>query len=187
MSQSKTRTIVALAGAALLVFVAAVAAVVTIAVRHTDQPSPEITAYAHGRSVSVNPYLYCDLQVSKERLAVGKCDSTKAVSDLDVPPGSPLQLSLPKEIADAPWEILLGYRIPGPKGDTAEPVLITSQDYPDKPLAITIKTPANEHVRLAIMELHLPIPARDEAGNEGVVSRGIWSIQTPAFDPALFS
>ncbi|WP_040803590.1 DUF2771 family protein [Nocardia concava] len=187
MSQPKTRTILALVGAALLVFVAAVAAVVTIAVRNADKPDPEITAYAHGKSVSVNPFLYCDLKVSKEQLAVGKCDASKSVSELDVPPGSSLQLSLPKEIADAPWEILIGYRVAGPHGDQAQPVLLTSRDYPDKPLAITIKTPASDRVHLAIMELHLPIPARDEAGNEGIVSRGIWSIQTPAFDPALFS
>ncbi|APB01809.1 DUF2771 family protein [Nocardia seriolae] len=198
MSQSKTRTIAALAGAALLVFVAAVAAVVTIAVRQADKPDPEITAYAHGKSASVNPFLYCDLQISKDRLAMGKCDSSGAISDLDVPPGSTVQLSLPKEIANAPWELLIGYRLPGNRADgdiltSKNPWRLSGKPERDKdakwdkPLTVTIKTPANEHVRLAIMELHLPIPARDEKGNEGVISRGIWALHTPEFDPALFS
>ncbi|WP_154785883.1 DUF2771 family protein [Nocardia aurantiaca] len=198
MSQTKTRTIVALSGVALLVFVAAVAAVVTIAVRDTNKPDPEITAYAHGKSVSVSPFLYCDLEVSKDRLSMGKCDSTQDISDMDIPPGSTVQLSLPKEIADAPWEILIGYRLPNNKanGDiltSQKPWRLSGKPERDedpgwaKPLTVTIKTPANEHVRLAIMELHLPVPAQDENGNQGVINRGIWAIHTPEFDPALFS
>ncbi|MFD7842269.1 DUF2771 family protein [Nocardia sp. NPDC004151] len=197
MSQPKARTIIALLAVLAVVAVAYFAAIVVIA-RHTDKSEPAITAYAHGKSVTVEPFLYCDLEVSKERLSMGKCNTTEAVSDLDVPPGSTIQLSLPKEIVDAPWELLIGYRLPNNKADAEiltykEPWKLSGkperdQDSKwDKPRTLTIKTPANEGVKLAIMELHLPIPARDEAGNEGVISRGIWAVHTPAFDPALFS
>ncbi|MFE2993778.1 DUF2771 family protein [Nocardia sp. NPDC059246] len=197
MNQPKARTIIALLAVLVVVAVAYFAAIVVIA-RHTTKPDPQITAYAHGKSVSVNPFLYCDLEVSKDRLAIGKCNSTQSVSDLDVPPGSTVQISLPKEVADAPWELLIGYRLPNNKADaevltykqpwrlSGKPERDKDPKY-DKPLTLTIKTPPTEHVRLAIMELHLPIPARDENGNEGVISRGIWALHTPAFDPALFS
>ncbi|MGV9665441.1 DUF2771 family protein [Nocardia niigatensis] len=197
MRQPKARTIIALLAVLVVVAVAYFAAIVVIA-RHTEKPNPEMTAYAHGKSVSVNPFLYCDLQISKDKLSMGKCDNTGAVSELDVPPGSTVQLSLPKEIADAPWELLIGYRLPNNKvdGDVLtykEPWKLSGKperDHDDKwakPRALTIKTPASEHVRLAIMELHLPVPARDENGNEGVINRGIWAIHTAEFDPALFS
>ncbi|AYF73378.1 DUF2771 domain-containing protein [Nocardia yunnanensis] len=198
MSQSKTRTIVALAGAALLVFVAAVAAVVTIAVQHTDKPKPELSAYAHGKSVSVRPFMYCSVHVDNNQLKMEDCDNSQSISDLSVPPGSPLQLSLPNEIFDAPWRMAVVYALPN--GQAAQTTVWYSDKVekscqipspltpepanPGKSLkdcrALTIETPADARLRLAGIEFQLPVPARDENGQEGYVPHAVWSIRTAA-------
>lgn len=198
MSQTRTRTIVALVGAALLVFVAAVAAVVTIAVRHADQPEPAVTAYAHGKSVTVQPFMYCTVRSENNQLKFDDCDNSQSISNLNVPPGSPLQLSLPNEIADAPWRMAIVYALPN--GQAAQST-IWYRDQVEKacqvpsPLAaepanpaeslkdcraLTIETPADPRLRLAGIELQLPVPARDESGQEGYVPHAIWSIRTAA-------
>ncbi|MGW4246831.1 DUF2771 family protein [Nocardia sp. NPDC004722] len=131
MSQTRTRTIVALVGAALLVFVAAVAAVVTIAVRHADKPQTEITAYANGKSITVTPYMDCNVRMQDcrtlpadnevplppgvECAAGGDACHTGKSAALPVKPGLPLQLSLPKEIADSPWLGAVVYQAPNGK------------------------------------------------------------------------
>ncbi|WP_405488681.1 DUF2771 family protein [Nocardia sp. NBC_00511] len=179
MSQPKARTIFALLAVVAAVAVAYLASVVVVA-RHTDKPQPELAAYSHGKTVTVNPYMYCDLNVADRKLDLTDCKNTQAVSELDIPLGSPLQISLPKDIANVPWELLVGYRLPD---NTIEPESISRPK--DKPYAYTLNPKPGK--RIAVVELHLPIPARDAAGNEGFISRGVWSIHTPAFDPALFS
>ncbi|WP_067703675.1 DUF2771 domain-containing protein [Nocardia jejuensis] len=176
MSQPKARTIVAIL-AALLVVAVAYFAVIVVSARNVDKPEPEITAYAHGKSVTVTPFMYCSVHVENNALDLRDCDNSESVSALDVPAGYPLQLSLPKEIVDAPWQMVMVYGLPD---GTAVQRVATHRDYPEGARAITIDTPADPRLQLAGVEVQLPVPARDENGNEGFIPHAIWSIRTSA-------
>ncbi|MEV6070004.1 DUF2771 domain-containing protein [Nocardia sp. NPDC052001] len=188
MSKPNARTIVALLAALLVVAVAYVAVIVVVANRAT-KPDPEITAYAHGKSVTVAPFRFCNPKVANGQIDLSDCNNSEAVSDLDVPAGSPLQISLPKEIAKAPWRMKLFYRLPG---DNVAVGAFTYEDYKKglvntevetsgTPAAITVPTPNDPQIELAVAELYLPVPAMDAQGNVGWVPSAIWSIHTPAY------
>lgn len=66
---------------------------------------PQVTFYSHGNSVAVNPAQYCD--------ATGQncvTPSENTVGDLRVPDNDPLQISVPGEVAAAPWQVVFLYR-----------------------------------------------------------------------------
>ncbi|WP_063044410.1 DUF2771 domain-containing protein [Nocardia pseudovaccinii] len=167
MSKLSTRTVVALCAAALLVFTVAFVGVLTVFVRNADHPDPTVTAYAHGKTVTVSPFLYCTVKMED-------CKYGETVI-LDVPAGYPLQLSLPKKIADAPWLAQLVYAMPtGEKVDR----VVSRNDFPEGALAVTIDSKPEPELRLVGIELQLPILARDETGREFYVPHAAWSIST---------
>ncbi|GAA0511594.1 hypothetical protein GCM10011581_01790 [Saccharopolyspora subtropica] len=66
---------------------------------------PQVTFYSHGRSVTVAPAQYCD--------PTGKNCATSSgnmVGELRVPSREPLQISVPAEVAAAPWQVAFIYR-----------------------------------------------------------------------------
>ncbi|WP_067840231.1 DUF2771 domain-containing protein [Nocardia lijiangensis] len=175
MNKLTGRTIAALAAVALLLVAATVAVVVTVAVRNAPEHDPEITAYAHGKSVTVPPYQYCDIRiVGDDQLDLSNCRVGESI-DLEVPAGYPLQLSLPRSIADAPWLAQLVYALPN--GDIVDRI-ISHNDYPEGTPALTIDSRPLPELRLIGVELQLPVPAIDESGRETTVPHAAWSIRT---------
>lgn len=174
--RGRGRLIAALAGAGLLALVAVIAVVVTIAVRNAPRQDPEITAYAYGTAVTVPPYQYCDLRlIGEDRLDLADCRQNRVV-DLETPPGYPLQLSLPSEIADAPWQGLLVYALPGDEEILTQEIY--HSDYAPGTLALTIDSQPAPGLRLIGVEIQLPVPAIDEVGRETTVPHASWSIRT---------
>ncbi|WP_069162171.1 DUF2771 domain-containing protein [Nocardia altamirensis] len=168
MKRPGTRTIVALIVAAGLVFTAAFVAVLVTLIGDAKERDPEITAYAHGRTVTVAPYVYCTVRLED-------CRFGKTV-ELEVPPDYPLQLSLPKKIAEAPWMARLVYVLPN--GDRVDRV-VSHNDFPDGALAITIESRPEPDLRLAGVELQLPILTKDiDTGEESYRPHAAWSIST---------
>ncbi|WP_227998362.1 DUF2771 domain-containing protein [Nocardia australiensis] len=191
----KTRTILALGTTALLVVIIAFVGVLAVLIRDAPEHEPELTAYAHGTAVTVPPYGYCtplmqDCHILPERgadadnssifsrLPCGEetpdCLSGKTVR-LEVPPGYPLQLSLPKKIADAPWIARLVYMLPN--GETVDQI-VSRNDYPEGSLALTIDSKPEPDLRLVGVEMQLPILAKDETGQEFYLPHAAWSIST---------
>ncbi|QLY31650.1 DUF2771 domain-containing protein [Nocardia huaxiensis] len=204
MSKPNARTIAALAGAALLVFVAAVAAVVALAVKDAPEPKPEITAYAHGESVTVEPYMFCNTKmqdcrvlpadIKAEELPDGiVCNAgtdcrTGTFAELAVPAGYPLQLSLPRQVVEAPWLLTAVYQLPDGRlmkqqfmktdfeTEHRELSWTGFKTVKKSPTAITI--PSAKELPLVGIELDLPILARDMAtGEEGYIPHAAWSVR----------
>ncbi|MBU3061262.1 DUF2771 domain-containing protein [Nocardia sp. NEAU-G5] len=175
MTKPNTRTIVALAVAAVLVVIVAVAAVVTVAVRNAKTPDPALTAYAHGKTVTVAPYRYCTVAgVAQSGQLSLQCRENDVTVPLDVPGGYPLQLSLPPKIANAPWIMLAEYLLPDHR--TVVRATRTYRDYPAGTLAVTV--PSRPDLRLIGVEMQLVVPARDETGREFFEPYQAWSIKT---------
>ncbi|MCE7009063.1 DUF2771 domain-containing protein [Kibdelosporangium philippinense] len=61
---------------------------------------PEVTFFADGETVNIGPSPVCDV-------ALEEC---KPTGSLAVPGGMPLNISVPKQIADAPWVVVFRYR-----------------------------------------------------------------------------
>ncbi|MGW0248072.1 DUF2771 domain-containing protein [Nocardia goodfellowii] len=186
------RTIIALLAVATLVVVGVAGAVVFNAVRNAPWHAPELTAYAHGQTVDVTPFAYCSVTMRDCRvLPQNPADAAGSVFDglpckeadcqrgrttsLEVPPGYPLQVSLPSQIVNAPWLATLVYvREDGQ-------IVIEEKwrdEYPEGARAITIDSRPLPELRLVGVEIQLPILARDESGREGWVPHAAWSIST---------
>lgn len=127
---------------------------------------PEITYYADYTTTVAGPTTYCSLDFVN-------C-STGSTAQLAVPIGSPLQISLPTDIANAPWRMLTTYR-------TAAGADEIEQRYfrPGERLAVTV-TPPDPRDQLTGVEIQLPSGATDTDGNP--IARATWSVRT---DPAL--
>ncbi|MEU2031526.1 DUF2771 domain-containing protein [Nocardia amamiensis] len=192
MSKLNARTIVALVAAALLVLTVAFVGVLAVLIRNADEPDVTLTAYAHGETVTVRPFSYC--AVTMQNCSILPADTVEGTLfatltcapdrpdchrgrtvELEVPAGYPLQLSLPKQVADAPWLAQLVYLLPS--GEKVDRV-ISRNDYPDRALALTIESKPEPDLRLIGVEFQLPILARDETGKEFYLPHATWSIST---------
>ena len=152
---------------AALAIVAIVASVLTgvLVWRLTKEPRPdhpEISAYSDGQLVRVGPYRYCEV------LNPTNCDTPKTDGELRVDPRHAVQLSVPAEIARAPWVLVRSYE----GGDAVD------EFRPETKLAVTIPTVDPHHGRLFGIAVQLPTLVRDEAGNEFPVPHAEWSVRT---------
>ncbi|WP_227984494.1 DUF2771 domain-containing protein [Nocardia spumae] len=177
MTKPSTRTILALALAAVLVVVAAVAGIVAVAVHNAPETDPAVTAYAHGKTVTVPPYLYCTIGEPDQHGRVSPdCRRGETVAQLNPPLGYPVQLSLPRHVADAPWVMVLEYeQIDNPSKTVQH--LASYRNYPEGTLAVTVDSHPEPNLRLIGIELQLLLLVRDEAGNEAFSPYQAWSIK----------
>lgn len=152
---------------AALAIVAIVASVLTgvLVWRLVQDPRPEhpeISAYSDGQLVRVGPYRYCEV------LNPTDCQTPKADGELHIDARHAVQLSVPAEIARAPWVLVRSYE----GGDAVD------EFRPETKLAVTIPTVDPHRGRLFGIAVQLPTLVRDEAGNEFPVPHAEWSVRT---------
>jgi hypothetical protein len=102
--------------------------------RHRGSHLPMISAYSHGHSTRVGPYLYCNV------LNLNDCQTPQSQGELHVSEDYPVQLSVPEAIERAPWRLLQIYEDPT---NTA-----TTFFRPNSRLALTIPTVDPQRGRL---------------------------------------
>ena len=102
--------------------------------RHRGSHLPMISAYSHGHSTRVGPYLYCNV------LNLNDCQTPQSQGELQVSERYPVQLSVPEAIERAPWRLLQIYEDPT---NTA-----TTFFRPNSRLALTIPTVDPQRGRL---------------------------------------
>jgi Protein of unknown function (DUF2771) len=146
-----------------LIVVVAAAVVVVLAIRDSDERLPQITAYSYGETITVAPAEYCGFDLT---------DCTQGnLAVLDVPAGQPLQLSLPKEIADAPWRLVMVYQ--GPEGKLEPQERYYRSGEADAVTVVSDRSPAWQ---LNGVEIQLPSAVVDENGLPH--ARAVWAIKT---------
>jgi hypothetical protein len=96
---------------------AALAAAGLLATACSSTP-PEVTFAAGGASVVAAPTQYCDIDLSD-------CADPGTPADLAVPAGTALQITVPDEVAEAPWHVVFTYR-----DDTGQQVDERSRLFP---------------------------------------------------------
>lgn len=151
--QARTKKILAAVVAVVLVAAGGLAAVVTMLVRDAPETLPIITAYAHGNTVDVEAGV-CDASL--------RC-ADLTVANLAVPAGYPLQLSLPKDVAEGDWRLNVQFGDPR----TGE-VFEGYRDYTaGEVYSVTVPTRENEQLLGVIIQQP---SSRDFAP--------VWAIQT---------
>lgn len=162
MTTRTRQTLMALTALAVLIVV--VAAVVLVSALDRAQPRPpEITAYAHGKAITVPPARYCTVRL---------LDCTEGdIAELDVPAGMPLQLSLPADIADAPWRLLSVFSTPNGQ------LVVVQRTYEEgSALALSVVSDREPPWQLNGVELQLPGMVVDESGIP--IAHAVWAIKT---------
>lgn len=136
--QARTKKILAAIGVIVLIAAAGLATVVTLLVRDAPEKLPTVSAYAYGTTVDVQ---------------AGICDSSMQCADLEVatlpvPAGTPLQLSLPRDVAEGDWRLNVQFGDPR----TGE-VFEGYRDYtPGEVYSVTVPTRENEQLLGVIIQ-----------------------------------
>lgn len=122
---------------------------------------PEISAYSAGETVRVGPYRYCEV------LNPTKCVVFEDQGELAVTERAPVQLSVPSQIAKAPWVLLRQY----------EDSDIVEEFRPHARLAVTIPTVEPRLGKLSGLAVLLPTLVRID-GEEVPAPHAEWSVRT---------
>lgn len=131
----------------------------------TDSP-PQVTFAVGEESVVTGPAQYCDLDLTECRNDEG------APVELPVPPGTPVQVEVPPEIAGSPWHIVYSYRdAAGEQVDARTPVF-----PPDERSRYTLELPAPEARLLTaqVQQFGPPPQANAQQGGVDFPVRGSW-------------
>jgi hypothetical protein len=129
---TSTKRVATLLGLGLSAAAVAFVAVLIPLIHHgrANPPPPELTAYGYGASVTVAPAFYCDLKRQQCR------KDDRVGGQVYVPAGRPLQLSLPKELADAPLVLTAVYNLPDGRSIARQWKYLPNTDH----LAITVRS-----------------------------------------------
>ncbi|MEO3758087.1 DUF2771 domain-containing protein [Mycobacterium sp. B14F4] len=122
---------------------------------------PEISAYSQGDTVRVGPYRYCEV------LNPTKCEVFEDQGELSVTERAAVQLSVPPQIARAPWVLLRQY----------EDSDVVEEFRPDTRLAVTIPTVDPRLGKLTGLAVLLPTLVRID-GEEVPAPHAEWSVRT---------
>lgn len=131
--------------------------------RGRDTPLPQISAYSHGTTVRVDPYLYCNV------INLDDCVRTGAQGQLAVSGRYPVQLSVPTRISAAPWRLLRVYE---DENNTVE-----SAFRPDTQLAVTVPTVDPQRGRLIGLVVQLVTLVKDQNGELHDLPHAEWSVR----------
>ena len=158
------RTAARVAAAACVVLASAGAGLgAWLLTRGGGEQLPQISAYSKGTTIRVGPYLYCNVVDLRD------CESTGVAGVLEVDERYPVQLSVPRAIAGAPWRLLKVYQ--DERNSTA------TSYRPDTALAVTVPTVDPERGRLAGLVVQLLTLVQDENGELRDLPHAEWSVR----------
>ncbi|WP_338889785.1 DUF2771 family protein [Rhodococcus sovatensis] len=168
----KTKKLLAIGTAGLLVIGVASVAVLALLISDAPDHRPTITAYADGTAVTVEPYLYCPVEAPL-------CAPDGVSASVPVRAGRPLQLSLPSEITSAPWIVAAVYSDGSDSNGSGNVVETDTLYLPDQKLGLTVAPVDDGGRELLGVEIRLPSGViSSDTAQEEIISHAIWSIAT---------
>ncbi|HET9139601.1 DUF2771 family protein [Actinophytocola sp.] len=130
---------------------------------------PEVSFSVQGSSVTARPFLHCDVMVTK-------CDrDNAALARMRVPPGNPVTVTVPPDVAASPWSVVVQYRTAG--GEQKDPQTIATF-VPDQSSSYTVALPGAGD-QLQTVEVK-QAGAKQESAAPGDIqlrARAVWSLQ----------
>ena len=140
------------------------------AVAGCSAPGPaEVTFYADGHTIRAAPVISCDYSQKLEK----PCQSTGSPPSLKLRPGKPVQISVPGEVANAPWQIVFEYLTPQGEFKRSDPIPFTSLDR----YAYTV-TPPGPGDRISAVDVQqFTAVLRTDTGESGLLPSDIWGLR----------
>lgn len=131
---------------------------------------PAVEFRSPAGSVRTGPAQYCDVKVTS-------CENHRdAVVKLVVPPGQPLSITVPRELAAAPWQVVFGYRSAnGQRVDGRSPVFAPNQrtDY-----QLVLPHPSDQLLTAQVQQFGGASPISEPNGEISFPIRGSWVLTT---------
>jgi len=124
---------------------------------------PEVSAYSRGKTVRVEPYLYCNV------VDLNDCVKDGVQGELPVTERHPVQLSLPAAISGAPWRLL---RVYSDERDTT-----TTAYRPGTQSAVTVPTVDAQRGKLVGLVVQLVTLVQDQNGELHDLPHAEWSVR----------
>ncbi|MBB3039368.1 DUF2771 domain-containing protein [Hoyosella altamirensis] len=192
-----SRKFIAIVAAVAVVSALGVAAVIAAQAHFRgDEPHrPHLTVYSAGNAKEVDAFQYCDLvklaEVSQRWAEqqplspeqeieatidfADTCDPEGQPALINIRPDETVQISLPKEIAGAPWSLLALYE----DNEAREIDVIDDMHRPSERRSVSLPTFNDDGLALRIVEIKLPMGIVDAAtGEQSIVSHATWAIHT---------
>jgi len=131
-------------------------------------PPPKVDFLIAGKKTVAEPFLYCDVKVEN-----CKRDNT-AMLELPVPPGTPVRVTVPKDVSDTPWSVVIQYKTAA--GEQKAPVTVATF-APGKETSFDALPPGTgDQLQTVEVKQAGGVLVKGEAGPEAV-TRAAWSLQ----------
>jgi uncharacterized protein DUF2771 len=129
-------------------------------------PPPQVTFTAGAASIVARPAQYCDFELTQCLTDVA------APVALDVPAGTPVQVTVPPEIAQTPWQVVFSYAdAAGAPTDGRSPVFV-----PDARSDWTLElgAPENRLLTAEVQQYGKPTEPDPQSGEREFPIRASW-------------
>jgi hypothetical protein len=134
-------------------------------------PQPRIDFTIAGKKTTAKPFLYCDIKVEDCRR------DNAAMVKVPVPPGTAVTVTVPKEVADTPWSVVIQYKTAAGEQKAPETVATFS---PGKETTYEALPPdAGAQLQTVEVKQAGGILIQGQTGPEPV-TRAAWSLQVTA-------
>lgn len=134
-------------------------------------PQPRVDFTVAGKKVTAKPFIYCDVKVEDCRR-----DNT-AMIEMAVPPGTPVRVTVPREVADTPWSVVIQYTTAA--GEQKAPVTVATF-APGKETSFEAAPPgAGDQLQTVEVKQAGGVLVEGDTGPEAV-TRAAWSLQVTA-------
>ena len=131
-----------------------------------DDGPPRVRFGAGTATVQAGPTQYCDLEFTDCR------NDAAAPVELPVPPGTALQVDVPDEIAETPWQVVFSYRdATGAQADGRSPVFGPNQR---RDFALQLPTPTDRLLTAQVQQYGPPPQANPDTGEIEFPIRASW-------------
>ena len=131
-----------------------------------EPPPPAVTFAAGDASIVARPAQYCDV-------ALTQClTDVAAPVRLAVPPGTPVQVTVPPEIAQTPWQVVFSYAdAAGTPTDERSPVFAPDarSDW-----TLTLGAPENRLLTAEVQQYGAPTEPDPQTGEREFPIRASW-------------
>jgi hypothetical protein len=144
-------------------------AVLATACSDPPPPLPQVSFSVDGSTVSARPFLHCDVMVTK-------CDKDNdALAKMRVPSGKQVRITVPGEVAESPWSVVIQYKTAA--GEQKDPETVATF-VPNERHDYTVALPSAAD-QLQTVEIK-QASAKQEPGATSdiqLLARAVWSLQ----------
>lgn len=135
---------------------------------------PEVTFYSAGKTIRFTPTFYCD-----DARGEKNCGQRAEPTTLKVPPGQPVQISVPGQLAEGRWVVTYTYIDASESqivGEQSKDILGRGEDYT---YTVTVPDKADQITQIAVQEIAAVV-----MDDGSLAPRGAWVIDVPLEAPS---